>query len=58
MRGILIFAGIALMERFHWIIYVFGVILIYGGIKMIRNEGDGPTPRRILSSSSFDGWCR
>jgi tellurite resistance protein TerC len=38
MRGVLIFAGIALMEAFHWIIYVFGVILIYGGIKMIRND--------------------
>jgi tellurite resistance protein TerC len=38
MRGILIFAGIALMQRFHWVIYVFGVILIYGGIKMIRND--------------------
>jgi tellurite resistance protein TerC len=24
MRGILIFAGIALMEAFHWVIYVFG----------------------------------
>ncbi|MGB7840994.1 MAG: hypothetical protein WBL40_23075, partial [Terrimicrobiaceae bacterium] len=38
MRGILIFAGIALMEAFHWIIYVFGVILIYGGFKMIRDD--------------------
>ena len=38
MRGILIFAGIALMEAFHWVIYVFGVILIYGGFKMIRDN--------------------
>ena len=38
MRGILIFAGIALMEAFHWIIYVFGIILIYGGFKMIRDD--------------------
>ena len=38
MRGILIFAGIALMEAFHWVIYVFGVILIYGGFKMIRDD--------------------
>ena len=46
MRGILIFAGIALMERFHWIIYVFGLILIYGGIKMIRNETQQTDPTK------------
>jgi tellurite resistance protein TerC len=46
MRGILIFAGIALMERFHWIIYVFGVILIYGGIKMIRNDTEQTDPTK------------
>jgi tellurite resistance protein TerC len=34
MRGILIFAGIALIQRFHAIIYVFGAIVIYSGIKM------------------------
>ena len=33
MRAILIFAGIALIERFHWVIYVFAIVLIYGGIK-------------------------
>jgi len=46
MRGILIFAGIALMEAFHWIIYVFGVILIYGGIKMIRNDTEDTDPTK------------
>jgi tellurite resistance protein TerC len=34
MRAILIFAGVALIERFHWIIYVFGVFLIFTGIKL------------------------
>ena len=46
MRGILIFAGIALMQRFHWVIYVFGVILIYGGIKMIRNDTGQTDPTK------------
>ena len=46
MRGILIFAGIALMEAFHWVIYVFGVILIYGGIKMIRNDIEDTDPMK------------
>jgi tellurite resistance protein TerC len=34
MRAILIFAGVALIHKFHWIIYVFGLILIVSGIKM------------------------
>jgi tellurite resistance protein TerC len=46
MRGVLIFAGIALIETFHWIIYVFGVILIYGGFKMIRSEGEETDPAK------------
>ena len=59
MRAILIFAGIALIERFHWVIYVFAMILIYGGIKMIRHDTrEKPIPRRIPSSSFFAGLCR
>lgn len=38
MRLIFIYAGITLINKFHWIIYIFGVILIYSGIKMIREE--------------------
>lgn len=38
MRLTMIFIGAALIERFHWIIYVFGVFLIYTGIKMFRQE--------------------
>lgn len=35
MRVIFIFAGVALLEKFHWSIYFFGGILIFTGIKMI-----------------------
>lgn len=34
MRGIFIFAGIALIERLHWIVYVFGAILVITGIRL------------------------
>ncbi len=34
MRAIFIAAGVTLMHRFHWIIYVFGAVLIGSGIKM------------------------
>jgi tellurite resistance protein TerC len=40
LRGILIFAGAALIERFHWILYIFGAFLIYAGIRMFRSESE------------------
>jgi tellurite resistance protein TerC len=39
MRGILIFAGIALINSFEWVIYIFGGILIFSGIKMWLAKG-------------------
>lgn len=33
-RLIFIFLGIALLEQFHWIIYVFGAFLIFTGVKL------------------------
>ena len=38
MRAIFIFAGIALLQRLHWIIYVFGALLILTGIKMAAEK--------------------
>ncbi len=41
MRGVFIIAGVAMIHRFHWLVYVFGVFLIYTGIKMlVQKEGD------------------
>ena len=34
MRAIFIFAGVALIEKFHFTIYIFGALLIYTGYKM------------------------
>lgn len=34
MRAAFIFAGVALIERLHWVIYVFGVFLVVIGIKL------------------------
>ena len=44
MRMIMIFAGAELVERFHWIIYLFGAFLIYTGLKMFQNEEDNFEP--------------
>jgi tellurite resistance protein TerC len=35
LRGILIFSGISLVQKFHWILYIFGGLLILVGIKTI-----------------------
>jgi tellurite resistance protein TerC len=35
MRAIFIFAGVALINRFHWIVIIFGVFLVFTGIRMM-----------------------
>jgi len=40
MRASLIFLGAALLERFHWIIYLFGAFLIYTGINMAFHKDE------------------
>ena len=38
MRVIMILIGSELIERFHWVIYIFGAFLVYTGVKMFRSE--------------------
>jgi tellurite resistance protein TerC len=38
MRGVFIFAGVALINRFHWIVLIFGGFLVFTGIKMLFQE--------------------
>jgi len=38
MRLTMIFVGAALLDRFHWIIYIFGGFLVYTGLKMFKQE--------------------
>jgi tellurite resistance protein TerC len=40
MRAIMIGAGALLIARFHWIIYLFGGILVITGIRMLRSGGE------------------
>jgi tellurite resistance protein TerC len=39
-RGIFIVAGVALLTRFHWVIYIFGAFLVYTGVKLAFSSGD------------------
>jgi len=38
MRLTMIFVGAALINKFHWIIYIFGAFLVYTGVKMFKQE--------------------
>jgi tellurite resistance protein TerC len=38
MRVVFIFAGVALIEKFHFTIYIFGALLIYTGYKMFYHN--------------------
>ena len=40
LRSIFIFAGAAMVERFEWILGLFGLFLIYTGIKMFGHDED------------------
>lgn len=46
MRVIFIFAGVALIEKFHWTIYLFGAFLIYTGYKMFTEQDKKIEPEK------------
>ncbi|HEX9779648.1 MAG TPA: TerC family protein [bacterium] len=46
MRAAFIFAGVALIARAHWIIFVFGGILIVTGVRMLREQAQHVDPER------------
>ena len=65
LRAIFIFAGVALIERFNWVLYIFGGFLLYTAVKLLfsKDAEVDPSKSRFLklirkvvpSSDSFDG---
>jgi tellurite resistance protein TerC len=65
MRVIFIFAGIELIHKFHWLIYLFGGFLVVTGIRMVSGEDKEMNPdknplvklvRRVFPvTESFEG---
>jgi tellurite resistance protein TerC len=56
LRGGLIFAGVALVHRFNWIIAVFGAILVYTGFKILfQKGGEG---ERSPADNAIVRWVR
>lgn len=40
MRALFIFAGVAIIQRFDWVMYIFGTFLVFTGIKMLFEKED------------------
>ena len=38
LRGVFVVLGVALISQFRWILYIFGVFLVYTGIKILRHS--------------------
>lgn len=54
MRTIMIFAGVWLIAKFHWILYVFGAFLLITGVKMWWFADEKPD----LENNSVIRWIR
>jgi len=46
MRAIFIFGGIAILERFEWVLYVFGAFLVFTAIRIARHQETEVHPER------------
>lgn len=65
LRAVFIFAGVALIERFDWVLYVFGAFLLYTAGKLVFSDDDHVNPgdsrflrvvnRVVPSTDRFDG---
>ena len=66
MRGIFIAAGTALLAHFHWVMYIFGLILVVSGIKLVAKSDEEVEPENnpivkllqiVFSPWVFFGLC-
>ena len=56
MRAVFILLGVGLIQKFHWIIYVFGAFLVYTGVKLLRSEEAEVHPERNPILRIFRRW--
>lgn len=56
LRGIFIGAGVGLIHRFHWLLYIFGGLLIYSGIRVcvMGNHQIDPAANPVVRA--FRAW--
>ena len=55
-RGTFILAGVSLIRQFHWIVYVFGMLLVWSGIKLLREGDKEINPEKNPVLRAFRRW--
>lgn len=45
LRFIFVMLGISIINEFHWMLYIFGILLLVSGVKMIFNHDEGGNPK-------------
>jgi tellurite resistance protein TerC len=64
LRAVMIFGGVAVIERWHWVLYVFGGFLVLTGVRIFVSRQAAPTEgetrllrwlRRVIPTGGFDG---
>jgi len=56
LRGIFIGAGVELISRFHWLLYIFGGLLIYSGIRLSLSGGEQVRPEANPIVKALRRW--
>ncbi len=56
LRGIFIGAGVGLIHRFHWLLFFFGALLIYSGIRIVVMRGQQIDPSKNPVVKAFRSW--
>jgi tellurite resistance protein TerC len=56
MRAVFILLGVGLIQRFHWIVYVFGALLVYSGIRLLSEESSEVHPEKNPILRLFRRW--
>lgn len=56
LRGIFIGAGVGLINRFHWLLYIFGALLIYSGIRVCVMGDEPVRPEANPVVRALRGW--
>ena len=49
MRGVMIAAGVELINQFNWVLYVFGAFLVFTGVKMLFSGKETMQPEKNLA---------
>ena len=56
MRAVFILLGVGLIRRFHWIVYLFGALLIYSGIRLWGEDSSEIHPEKNPILRLFRRW--